>query len=89
MLSTEKIYISCGSWYSEYGADYKTTRLLYMFSIRMLLDKGQSKKLYLFVYLIFVEHLQDAQNFHKQWTHENANRKNSLWIKIYISSSPT
>lgn len=35
-----------------------------MFSIRMLLDKGQSKKLYLFVYLIFVEHLQDAQNFH-------------------------
>ena len=62
---------------------YRTT----LCSIRLLLGKGQYRKLYLFVYLTFIEHLLDAQNFHKQWMHRNANRENSLWIKTYISSS--
>lgn len=78
MLPTEKeLYVSLGSWSCKYRVDYTTI----LCSIRLVLGKGQYRKLCLFVHLTFIEHLLDAYPLSKAmdaW--ENKQRNNNFWI---------
>ena len=57
MLPTEKgLYVSHGSWSCKYRVDYTTI----LCSVRLVLGKGQYRKLCFFVYLMFIEYLLDA-----------------------------